>query len=76
MKLCLTGWGAYKACVGDSSNGIICGISCLYFLILCLASCSRCKYLPKRQEIDTLEGMYLKELEEGLLDLERSGKRD
>lgn len=66
VKVCLTGWSAYKACVGDSSNIIICGMSVSYFLILLLASlCVSWKKIPKPQQLDGLEGEYLRRLEEG-----------
>ena len=66
VKVCLTGWSAYKACVGDSSNILICGMSVSYFFILLLATLCSWKVLPKTVQIDALEGEYLRRLEEGL----------
>lgn len=66
-KVCLTGWSAYKACVGDNSNTFICVISVTYFFVLFLASLVSWKSIPKPREIDALEGEYLRRLEEGIL---------
>ena len=66
-KVCLTGWSAYKACSGESSNQIICGMSASYFLILLLATvCTTWKRAPRPQHLDALEGEYLRRLEEGI----------
>jgi len=64
-KVCLTGWSTYRACVGESSNLFICGISSSYFLILLFATLCTCRWAPKPQELDNLEGEYLRRLEEG-----------
>lgn len=66
VKVCLTGWSAYKACVTDSGNLLICGMSVSYFLVLLLATlCVPWKKMPKPQQFDGLEGEYLRRLEEG-----------
>lgn len=66
VKVTLTGWNAYRACVGDTSNVFICGISTSYFLILLLATLCSYHRFGKSKEIDTLEGDYLRRLEEGI----------
>lgn len=65
-KVCLTGWSAYRACYGDSSNGIICFMSVTYFGILCFATILSWKTFSKPKQIDNLEVEYLRRLEEGL----------
>jgi hypothetical protein len=41
-------------------------MSVSYFLVLLLATlCSSCKQMPKPQQFDSLEGEYLRRLEEG-----------
>lgn len=67
VKVCLTGWSAYKACVGDSSNIFICGMSISYFLILVFATICTWRQFPKPRQLDGLEGEYLRRLEEGIL---------
>jgi hypothetical protein len=66
VKVSLTGWNAYRACVGDSSNIFICGISTSYFLILLLATLYSCRRFEKPRQIDGIEGEYLRRLEEGI----------
>ena len=66
-KVCLTGWNTYKACMGDSSNVFICGISSSYFLILLLATLCSCRCAPKPKQLDSLEEEYLRRMEEGII---------
>lgn len=66
VKVCLTGWSAYKACMGE--NTIICVMSSSYFLILCFATLCSWKTFQRPREIDNLEAEYLRRLEEGILD--------
>jgi hypothetical protein len=65
-KVCLTGWSAYRACVGDSSNVVICFMSVTYFGILCFATVITWKTFVKPRQIENLEGEYLRRLEEGV----------
>ena len=67
-KICLTGWSTYRACVGESSNFFICGISSSYFLILLFATLCSFQGAPKPRQLDNLETEYLRRLEEGLAD--------
>jgi hypothetical protein len=63
-KVFLTGWSAYKACSGDTT--FICVLSGSYFLVLlCATAISWTTFqLPRR--VDSLEGEYLRKLEEGI----------
>ncbi len=67
-KVCLTGWSTYKACMGDSSNLFICGISSSYFFILVFATLCSFRWAPKPKDLDNLEGEYLRRLEEGFVE--------
>jgi hypothetical protein len=66
VKVCLTGWSAYKACIGE--NSFICFMSSSYFCILCIATICSWRSFTKAKQIDSLEGEYLRRLEEGILD--------
>ncbi len=65
-KVCLTGWSAYKACAGDSANSFICFLSSSYFIVLVLATLTSWKSFRTPQKLDSLEGQYLRRLEEGM----------
>jgi hypothetical protein len=65
-KVCLTGWSAYKACSGDSANSFICFLSSSYFVVLVLATVASWKTFRTPQKLDSLEGQYLRRLEEGI----------
>jgi hypothetical protein len=67
-KVCLTGWSAYKACVGDNSNIVICFMSASYFCILCFATLCTWRTFGKPKQLDAMEGEYLRRLEEGVAD--------
>jgi len=64
-KVCLTGWSAYKACVGD--NMVICFMSVSYFCVLCFATMWSWKTFMKPKQLDAMEGEYLRRLEEGMV---------
>ena len=66
-KVCLLGWGAYKACVIENSNPFICFLSVSYFGVLVIASLFSWKGLPTPRQIDGMEGEYLRRLEEGMV---------
>ncbi len=66
-KVCLMGWSAYRACVGDNSNPFICFLSVSYFGVLALATFCSFKGLPTPRQIDGMEGEYLRRLEEGMI---------
>lgn len=63
-KLCLTGWSAYKACVGD--NPIICFMSASYFIVLVFATACSWRTFGQPRRLDAMEGEYLRRLEEGV----------
>jgi len=65
-KVCLTGWSAYKACTGDGANTFICFLSSSYFVVLVLATLASWKTFQTPQKLDSLEGQYLRRLEEGV----------
>jgi hypothetical protein len=65
-KVCLTGWSAWKACYGNDANSFICFLSSSYFFVLLLATLMSWKHLKIPQQIDNLEGQYLRRLEEGM----------
>jgi hypothetical protein len=73
-KVCLTGWSAYKACSGETANTFICFLSGSYFVVLCLATLASWKTFRTPQKLDSLEGQYLRRLEEGMA-LELSNKK-
>lgn len=66
VKVCLTGWSAYRSCMAEYSNPIICGMSVSYFLILFLATLCSLRTLRTPRQLDGLEADYLRRLEEGL----------
>lgn len=63
VKICLTGWSAYKACVGE--NSFICFLSGSYFCILVVATVWSWKTFVLPRQIDQIEAGYLRDLEEG-----------
>ena len=65
-KVCLTGWSAYKACVGDNSNTFICIMSVSYFGILFMATICSWRSLNKPRQLENMEAEYLRRLEEGV----------
>lgn len=65
-KITLTGWNTYRMCNGENAVLPICVISGTYFGILILATLFSWKGIPKPQELDALEGDYLRKLEEGI----------
>jgi len=65
-KVCLTGWSAYKACSGEGTNPLICFLSSSYFVVLFLATIASWKTFQTPQNLDSLEGQYLRRLEEGV----------
>ena len=66
-KVCLTGWSAYKACVGENPNIFICFLSGSYFFVLVFATIVGWKTFHVVRRIDGMEGEYLRRLEEGIL---------
>jgi len=65
-KVALSGWSAYRVCVGPDMNPYICFLSSSYVSILILATVFSWKGLPRPKQLDALEGEYLRRLEEGV----------
>jgi hypothetical protein len=66
-KVALSGWSAYRVCYGSDTNPYICFFSSSYCAILVVATLFSCKGIPKPKQLDSLEGEYLRRLEEGMI---------
>ena len=65
-KTTLAGWSAWRVCYGDNANSFICFLSSSYFMVLVFATLVSWRTFTKPRQIDSLEGEYLRRLEEGM----------